>query len=106
MFLPWQTNSTKKTLVYSKCLKTLDLIEGFLKSKDWGKQVKSLDDQFPNVKLGGFKKNRDFLRIDGSTDPGKRGNLVNDFNGNSNFRVFLISPVAGGLGINLVSILT
>lgn len=57
----------------------------------------------PSLDLGKWKKNTDYLRIDGSTESGKRGHRVDTFNGNKNIRVFLISSVAGGVGINLVS---
>ena len=96
----------EKTLVYSKCLKTLDLIESLLQAPDWKKQVSSLRDKFPDCSFGKWKKNVDYLRIDGSTESGKRGHLVDTFNGNKghiNVRVFLISSEAGGIGINLVS---
>ena len=92
----------EKTLVYSKCLKTLGMIESFLAARDWKKQVGSLKDAFPNLQLGNWTKNKQFLRIDGSTDCGKRGYLVNSFNNMKNIHVFLISSVAGGIGINLV----
>ena len=88
----------EKTLVYSKCLKTLNLMCKFLESRDWRRQIGSL-----TGKLGGWKKNEDYLRIDGSTESGKRGALVDTFNKNDSVRVFLISSIAGGIGINLVS---
>jgi SNF2 family DNA or RNA helicase len=93
----------EKILVYSKCLKTLDMIEELLQSSDWKKQVSSLTDAFPDTRnLGNWKKNTDFLRIDGSTESGKRGYLVNTFNKVDTVRAFLISSIAGGIGINLV----
>ena len=98
------TELGEKTLVYSKCLKTLDMIEGFLKSSDWRKQAGSLAKAFPDARsMGKWKKDKDYLRIDGSTDSGKRGHLVNTFNNVEEVRVFLISSIAGGIGINLVS---
>jgi len=96
----------EKTLVYSKCLETLNMIEHFLKSPDWKKQIASLKDTFDGASgLENWKKNRDYLRIDGNTDPGKRGHLVDTFNNHERVRVFLISSIAGGIGINLVSCL-
>jgi len=93
----------EKTLVYSKCLKTLDLVEQFLGSPDWKKHYPSLNDF--QRKLGGMKKNRDYVRIDGSVNSGKRGSLVDKFNEDaSGIKVFLISSLAGGIGINLVSL--
>eukprot|EP00977_Amphora_coffeiformis_P020487 scaffold8306_cov171-Amphora_coffeaeformis.AAC.4 len=94
----------EKTLVYSKCLETLNMIEHFLKSPDWKKQIASLKDTFDGASgLENWKKNRDYLRIDGNTDPGKRGHLVDTFNNHERVRVFLISSIAGGIGINLTS---
>lgn len=90
----------EKALVYSKCLRTLNKVEDFLQSKRWGKRVGSLREFFQSK--GGLKKNRDYLRIDGSTESGKRGALVDRFNNDDKVRVFLISSIAGGLGINLV----
>lgn len=93
----------EKTLVYSKCLKTLDLLEAFLKSASWIKQVSSLDKVGGARELGSWKKGKDYLRIDGSVDPGKRGRLVDTFNNGQHVHAFLISSEAGGIGINLVS---
>ena len=89
-------------LLYSKCLKTLDLVESFLQSKKWARKVTSLDQHFPSAKLGGWKKGSHYLRIDGSVDSGKRGSLVRSFGNSDSVEVFLISSLAGGLGINLV----
>lgn len=94
----------EKTLIYSKCLKTLDLVESFLES-DWKKEVSSLVEHFEHTKLGRLEKNQHFLRIDGSTDSGKRGSLVDKFNEDSQVKAFLISSIAGGIGINLVRLL-
>jgi SNF2 family DNA or RNA helicase len=95
----------EKVLVYSKCLKTLDLIEHFLVSSDWKKHVGSLKDYFKDMKLGGLKKNKDYVRIDGSVNSGKRGTLVDKFNNEDSdqMKLFLISSLAGGIGIILVS---
>jgi hypothetical protein len=93
-----------KVLVYSQGLKTLDIIEWFLISPDWKKHVNSLRESFPNLKLGDWKKGKDFLRIDGSTDSGRRGSLVDKFNNDGQIKVFTISSLAGGIGINLVSL--
>ena len=45
------------------------------------------------------------LRIDGSVDSGRRGELVDSFNKEDDIKAFLISSLAGGIGINLVSVL-
>jgi len=88
----------EKTLIYSKCLTTLALIGKLLESSDWKRQIGSL-----TGRIGGWKKGKDYLRIDGSTESGKRGALVDTFNNTDSVRVFLIASVAGGIGINLVS---
>jgi CW-type Zinc Finger len=93
-----------KLLVYSKDLATLDIIEWFLSSPDWKKHVHSLRESFPTLKLGGWKKGKDFVRIDGSIESGKRGCLVDKFNNDGQIKVFTISSLAGGIGINLVSL--
>lgn len=48
-------------------------------------------------------KNRDYIRLDGSTKPADRHRMINAFNNESNktLRCFLISAKAGGQGINL-----
>jgi DNA repair and recombination protein RAD54B len=89
----------EKTIVYSQSLKTLDLVEKLLQSEDWKQQISSLDYH----RMGGWKKNEHYLRIDGSVESGNRGASVKSFNEESNFRAILISSLAGGIGINLVS---
>ena len=49
------------------------------------------------------EKNIEFLTLDGTTPPKERIRLVNEFNENSKFKVFLISLKAGGTGLNLTS---
>ena len=68
----------EKVLVSSKCLKTLDVIENFLNSPDWKLQIGSLK-AFAQ-KLGGWKKGKDYVRLDGAVQSGKRGLLIDDFN--------------------------
>ncbi|CAB9501707.1 ISWI chromatin-remodeling complex ATPase ISW2 [Seminavis robusta] len=93
-----------KTLVYSKDLNTLSIVEWFLSQSDWTKHVTSLKHKsFAGLKLGGWKKGKDFVRIDGGVDSGRRGSLVEKFNGDPNVKVFTISCLAGGIGINLCS---
>lgn len=92
----------EKCLIYSKCLKTLDLVEKFLQS-EWKRGVSSLAESFPVSRFGGWKKNVDFLRIDGTIDSGRRGAIVDQFNTDNKARVLAISSLAGGIGINLVS---
>lgn len=49
------------------------------------------------------KENIEYLYLDGSVKAKDRITLVNEFNENSNIKVFLISLKAGGTGLNLTS---
>jgi len=94
-----------KILVFSQSLLALDMIEEFLRMLDQGE----LD--FPEyegcmpVTFKYWKKERDYMRLDGSCSPDYRRNICKDFNRatNERCRLFLISTRAGGLGINLVA---
>eukprot|EP00466_Bigelowiella_natans_P003232 jgi/Bigna1/52951/estExt_Genewise1Plus.C_130170 len=44
-----------------------------------------------------------YLRLDGSTPASERQELIDTFNGDSNFKVFLLSTKSGGVGLNLTS---
>ena len=92
-------------IMKSQCLKTLDYIEKILGFADWGREIPNLQNLSPGKKWGGWKKNIDFLRIDGSTSSTERGELIHSFNEDSNFKnleenskLFLISSKAGGVG--------
>ena len=74
-----------------------------LASKDWQILCPSLLDSFPDLSIGGWILGKDFLRIDGGTSGFERGELLKDFSGDNSVKLFLISSVAGGIGINLVS---
>jgi SNF2 family DNA or RNA helicase len=94
----------EKIIICSLSLQMLDLVEEFICFYDWKKRVGSLRDSFPHLKLGSLKKNKDYVRIDGSIQSAQRGNLVHKFNKDgSAIKIFLISSLAGGIGINLVS---
>ena len=104
-----------KVLVFSQCLKTLDFIEEVLNLDDWGKHVPSLATSFPDAKFRAWRKNVDYLRIDGSTQFAERGSLIAQFNDkeyleqaratadNDKTKLFLLSSKAGGIGVNLVA---
>mmetsp|Transcript_12330 Transcript_12330/g.17142 ORF Transcript_12330/g.17142 Transcript_12330/m.17142 type:complete len:283 (+) Transcript_12330:3-851(+) len=44
-----------------------------------------------------------YLRLDGSTPAAERQELIDTFNGDGNFKVFLLSTKSGGVGLNLTS---
>ena len=92
-----------KMLIYSKDLKTLDILELFLEEPDWKSHIESLSGTFKDDKLGGWKKGKDYIRIDGTVDSDRRGELVERFKKEESIKAFLISSLAGGIGINLVS---
>lgn len=92
-------NIGDKVVVFSQCLRTLNFIEEILQSPDWGgfnPYFKSGDGQ----KLGGWRKNMEYLRIDGSVDSKERGELISTFNSTEiqHCKLFLLSIKAGGLG--------
>ena len=79
-----------KLIVFSQSLLSLNMIEKFL-------QIIHSRDQ-------NWRKDRDYFRIDGTTDLGKRSRDCKVFNDGTNHRarLYLISTKAGGIGINLV----
>lgn len=89
----------EKTLVFSQCLRTLDYLSEILSEKDWTKLVPSLTESFPGKRIGGWRRGVDFLRIDGSTGGVERGELIKDFTADGNIKLFLISSLAGSLGV-------
>lgn len=82
--------------VFSQSLLTLDLIEGFLKSK-----MVMQSNNHPHQ----WYKGSDYFRIDGSVGSDDRAKIIEHFNNpkNTRARLILISTRAGGVGINLVS---
>jgi hypothetical protein len=113
-----------KVVVYSTCMRTLDYIEKIL-AEDWSAFVQG-PNLLPGKKWGGWKKNKDFFRLDGSTSSRDRHSDTVKFNEvkkavaeddddvvevsaeiaaaaeSPTSKVFLISTRAGGIGINLV----
>ncbi|MPC26723.1 Transcriptional regulator ATRX [Portunus trituberculatus] len=80
------------------------MIEGFLQAIDSGDiELPKPEDSLP-LPYKHWKRDRDYLRLDGSTAADSRKTLCRIFNDTSNerCRLFLISTKAGGLGINLV----
>ncbi|CAL4061368.1 unnamed protein product, partial [Meganyctiphanes norvegica] len=94
-----------KVLVFSQSLLALDMIEEFLALIDQGELDFPNHDESMPLTYKYWKKERDYLRLDGSCNPDYRKNMCKDFNRASNerCRLFLISTRAGGLGINLVA---
>jgi SNF2 family DNA or RNA helicase len=90
-----------KVLIFANCLSTLNYIE-YVLSLNWSEHVPSLAAKFPGVKLGGWLKSKDYVRIDGTITGAERGDLVNQFEADDSVKAFLLSK-AGGIGINLVS---
>ena len=92
----------EKVAIYSSSTRTLDRVETMMQVNDWKREVPSLS-TIPCGKFGGYKKGRDYLRIDGRVSSEKRGPIVKKFNETPSCNVVLISSEAGGIGINLVS---
>lgn len=103
-----------KVVVFSQCLRTLDFIEYVLGLENWAKHVPSLASSSASS-IGGWKKGLDYLRIDGQTQFGERGDLVAQFNDEESslkgtamapdgqVKAFLLSAQACGIGINLIA---
>lgn len=79
-----------RILLFSQSLFTLNLIEEFL-----GRQ-KVKNDEAP------WKQGVNYFRLDGSTSALEREKLINEFNANTEIKLFLVSTRAGSLGVNLV----
>ncbi|XP_075165446.1 uncharacterized protein LOC142237875 [Haematobia irritans] len=79
-----------RVLLFSQSLLTLNVIEKFLQAT-----------RMPDTESC-WLYNTHYFRLDGSTTSQEREKLVNEFNSNTNVKLFLISTKAGSLGINLV----
>lgn len=65
--------------MFFQMTKVMDIMEDYLRFKNW-----------------------EFLRLDGSTKPEDRAELLGKFNAPSSpYNIFLLSTRAGGLGLNL-----
>eukprot|EP00522_Entomoneis_paludosa_P014814 CAMPEP_0172450822 /NCGR_PEP_ID=MMETSP1065-20121228/9040_1 /TAXON_ID=265537 /ORGANISM="Amphiprora paludosa, Strain CCMP125" /LENGTH=1131 /DNA_ID=CAMNT_0013202661 /DNA_START=38 /DNA_END=3433 /DNA_ORIENTATION=- len=93
----------EKVVVFSQCIKTLNFVENVLQHNNWLEHSESLAGFLKDNQIGGWKKGREYLRIDGGTSSLDRGDQVTEFDQNDRTRVFLLSSVAGGVGINLVA---
>ena len=100
-----------KVVVFSQSIATLDFIEIVLNAPYWEESVQSLKSLKPNKTWGSWRKNVEYLRIDGSTSASERGDLISSFNRDdsegdqiaNNVKLFLISTTAGGIGTNLAA---
>jgi len=79
-----------RLLVFSQSLLTLNLLEKFLQRL-----------KIPNSDKF-WAKNQSYFRLDGSTAALERERLINEFNSNNDYKLFMVSTRAGSLGINLV----
>eukprot|EP00592_Proboscia_alata_P007541 CAMPEP_0194363742 /NCGR_PEP_ID=MMETSP0174-20130528/11594_1 /TAXON_ID=216777 /ORGANISM="Proboscia alata, Strain PI-D3" /LENGTH=3050 /DNA_ID=CAMNT_0039137361 /DNA_START=650 /DNA_END=9802 /DNA_ORIENTATION=+ len=115
-----------KVVVFAQCLKSLDYIEHILNKPGWDlgdSGSTPTKNKHISPTKGSWRKNIDYLRIDGGTTASERGELITSFNreketntdntaghrksSSSNYhfekhKVFLISTRAGGIGVNLV----
>lgn len=97
-----------KVVVFANCIKTLDFLEEALQLCSWTDHASTLAAAFPGTQIGGWKKGREYLRIDGSDTSDQRGSLIKKFNQNEGrlserAKCFLISAKAGGIGITLTA---
>ena len=86
----------EKVLLFSQSLNTLDILSLFLEN-DWGQLVGM--DANSETRLRGWRRGREFLRIDGSVE--KRKELIDKFENDPSCRLFILSTKAGNMGINL-----
>jgi len=70
----------KRVLLFTQFTMVLDIVEVYLKLR-----------------------NTKYLRLDGSTPVSERLDLIDNFNSDESYSVFILSTKAGGLGINLTS---
>ncbi|KAL3909462.1 MAG: hypothetical protein SGPRY_009418 [Prymnesium sp.] len=93
LFALLQRSAGERTLVFSQSLHLVDILQELLESKP-----RPADDGLS------WKRNRDFLRLDGSTPQAHRQRMVEKFQDRRNdVQLMLISTRAGNLGINLTA---
>ena len=103
-----------KVIVFSRSLLTLNHIEKFLhhlhvqneREYESQREYLSANDENENIlpEPIRWKRDQDYFRMDGQTEVTARKTYTKSFNNMSNMRgrLFLISTLAGGIGINLV----
>ena len=97
-------------MAFSHSLRTLDFIERILSQPNWESDIPAIAQISPGKTWGPWKKNTDYVRIDGGTEASTRGELITQFNKENEsadtlgqLKLFLLSSKAGGVGINLVA---
>jgi RAD54-like protein 2 len=98
-----------RILLFSQSLFTLNLIEDFLHQNvvpgsevKWAKNLNYFR-EWPKSPIDyNVLINLPSVGLDGSTAAVEREKLINEFNANPKFHLFLVSTRAGSLGINLV----
>lgn len=85
----WQTQE-HRTLLFCQTRQMLDILEKFVAN-------------LPQINADGAETENTFryLRMDGSTPIARRQGLVDTFNTNLQYDVFLLTTKVGGLGVNL-----
>lgn len=80
IILPKLKEEGHRVLIFSQFTMMLDIMEKYLELRDYG-----------------------FMRLDGQTAVTDRQAMINDYNADSDYFIFLLSTKAGGLGINLTA---
>lgn len=80
ILLPKLKQEGHRVLIFSQFIMMLDILEKYLEIRDFG-----------------------YMRLDGQTAVVDRQNMIDEYNGDSDYFVFLLSTRAGGLGINLTA---
>lgn len=86
----WQ-NQGHRTLLFCQTKQMLDILEKFITN------LRPVDSEGKEL----IGEHFNYLRMDGSTSISKRQSLVDTFNNNSYYHVFLLTTKVGGLGVNL-----
>lgn len=93
----WQSQG-HRILLFCQTKQMLDILEKFIANLEQLGSVPSVDDSNDvHSEIDYFH----YLRMDGSTPIVKRQQLVDTFNTNKYYHVFLLTTKVGGLGVNL-----
>ncbi|RKP29815.1 hypothetical protein METBISCDRAFT_17797 [Metschnikowia bicuspidata] len=96
LFQLWQSQG-HRTLLFCQTKQMLDILEKFVANLEQIPPDPGADASPDSVPHNYFH----FLRMDGSTPIARRQQLVDTFNSNTYYHVFLLTTKVGGLGINL-----